>query len=125
VDAKDFFLAHGRHGDWQSITIPNDAEMNYYGEHAPKGMIAICVTACSSECAGNKQLGLDAITKKEADFMVNGEMVDSLIPFEDCFILVRQGGSVHWPDNGTQRYDLSVRVNTFGKWIEFNSFILW
>lgn len=125
IDSKDFFLATGRYDGYQTLTWPNDAEVRAYGEHIPKGIIAVCAGACSFECGASPLLSPDAIHSGKATFRVNGEDVDSVIKFENCFLLARKDGSLHWPNNGSNRYEIGVKVHIPGKFFRFSSFILW
>eukprot|EP00977_Amphora_coffeiformis_P003380 scaffold629_cov168-Amphora_coffeaeformis.AAC.4 len=110
IDSKDFFLATGRYDGYQTLVWPNDAEVKAYGEHVPKGIIAACASSCSFECGASPLLNADAIHSGKATFRVNGEDVDSVIPFENCFLFVRKDGSLHWPNNGSNQYELGVQV---------------
>mmetsp|Transcript_17977 Transcript_17977/g.33994 ORF Transcript_17977/g.33994 Transcript_17977/m.33994 type:complete len:620 (-) Transcript_17977:170-2029(-) len=125
IDSKDFFLATGRYDGYQTLVWPNDAEVKAYGEHVPKGIIAACASSCSFECGASPLLNADAIHSGKATFRVNGEDVDSVIPFENCFLFVRKDGSLHWPNNGSNQYELGVKVHIRGKYFRFSSFILW
>ena len=126
IDSKDCFLATGRYDGFQTIVIPNEAEIRAYGDHDPKGIIAVCAAACSFECGASPLLSPDSIHTGKAHFQVNGEDVDSVIGFENCFLLVRKDGSLHWPKkDGSKKYTIGVKVNFRGKFFRFSSFILW
>lgn len=125
IDSKDFFLATGRYDGFQTVEIPNHAEVRAYGDHDVKGIIAVCAAACSFECGASPLLSPDAIHTDKAQFQVNGEDVDSVISFENCFLLVRANGSLHWPKNANKKYTIGVKVNLPGKFFRFSSFILW
>ena len=126
IDSKDFFLATGRYDGYQTIEFPNDAEIKAYGDHDVKGVIAVCAAACSFECGASPLLSPDAIHTDKTEIQVNGEDVADVIEFENCFLLVRSDGSLHWPKkNGSNKYTIGVKVNIRGKFFRFSSFILW
>jgi hypothetical protein len=107
------------------VTVPNDSELNAYGEHASNGIIALCAAACSFECGGSPLLSPDAIRKDHASIRVNGEDVADVRGFDNCFLLKRANGDLHWPSNPSNRYQIEVSVEAKKKYFRFGSFIVW
>lgn len=125
IDSKDFFIADSRYDGYQKIVIPNDAELDAYDYHQTSGIIVLCAQACSFECAGSPLLSPDHIEKDKANMRVNGEPVDSVQKFDNCFLLRRQTGELNWPSNSEQKYEIEIEVLANKKHFQFNSFILW
>lgn len=124
IDATNFFLATDRYDGYQKITVPNDAEIDYYGMHQSSGLIVACAAACGSECAGLPQLSIDHVNKKAANMRVNGLEVESVEKFDNCFILKQAGGGLYWPSNHEFKYEIEVEITSKNKHIEFTSFIV-
>lgn len=125
IDSKDFFLAADTYKDSQRVIIPNDAEVRAYGQYSTAGIIMVCAQACSFECAGSPLLNPDAANKGRAEFRVNGEDVASVLKFDNCYLLQREDGELHWPPNSAQRYEIEARSLIPGKQFRFSSFIVW
>lgn len=125
IDSKDFFLANGRFNGYQKIVVPNDAEQRAYDYHQSSGIIVMCARACSSECAGSQLLSVDHVHTGKANMKVNGEPVGSVEKFDNCFILRKETGRLHWESNHEQRYEIEVHVDSGGKHFEFTSIIVW
>lgn len=107
------------------ITVPNDSELHAYGEHASNGIIAVCAAACSFECRGSPLLSPDVIRRDLASIRVNGEDVADVHGFDNCFLLKRANGELHWPSNPSNKYDIEVAVVARKKYFRFGSFIVW
>lgn len=125
IDSKDFFFASARHKGYQKIVVPNDAEVAAYDWHRSSGIIAVCAAACSTGCAGAPMLSPDHIKGNKANMKVNGERVDSVVRFDNCFLLKREDGTIHWPSNSEQRYEIEVDVVAKDRDFRFTSFIVW
>ena len=125
IDDRDFFSAMQIHEGYQTITIPNDSEVNYYGKHKPKGIIMVCAQTCGQECKGSKLLGPDAIARpNQVHLKVNGQMVGHVTKVDNCFLLQQQDGSLHWPSQDG-RYTIEADVMGWKKELRFTSFIVW
>lgn len=125
IDKDDFFLADGRFEGYQRITFPTDAELKAYDSHETSGILALCSTACSNECAGSPLITPEYIRKGQVAMRVNGEPVFDVEKFDNCFLLKHRSGSLHWPSNHENTYDIEVNVKNSFKYIRFTSFILW
>ena len=125
IDSKDFFLANDRYEGYQKIVIPNDAELNAYDFHQTSGIIAMCASACSFECAGSPLLSVDHIKTDKASMKVNGQPVSTVEKFDNCFLLRTESGQLHWTPNQQKKYEIEVEVKAKGKHFEFTSIIIW
>mmetsp|Transcript_5568 Transcript_5568/g.10830 ORF Transcript_5568/g.10830 Transcript_5568/m.10830 type:complete len:649 (-) Transcript_5568:118-2064(-) len=125
IDSKEFFYATQRYDGYQKIIVPNDAEVAAYDWHRSSGIIAACAAACSFECAGSPMLSPDHIHVGKAEMKVNGEPVNSVVKFDNCFLLKREDGTLHWPSNVEGRYEIEVQVLAKNKEFRFSSFIVW
>lgn len=123
IDHPSFFLASNAYNDWQKVTIPNPTEVQVYGMHPMSGIIMVCTAACSFDCGGSPLLQPDALNKENrARFRVNGEDVGSVERFDNCYLLKRPNGALHWAGG---RYEIEVHTLLPGKRFEFTSFIVW
>jgi hypothetical protein len=125
IDDRDFFSAYQQYDGYQRIIVPNDAEVAYYGQHKPKGLIMVCAQTCGSECGGSKLLGPDAIARPgQVDLKVNDQPVGSVIQMDNCYLLVQNDGNLYWP-SGDGRYKIEADVKGWKKELRFTSFIVW
>ena len=126
IDSRDFFLAsHAYHG-YQRIVIPNDLEIQAYGDNLVSGIIMVCASACSFECHGSPLLSPDSIDKgNKSSFRVNGQNVTAVVRMDNCFLLQQEGGSLYWRSNSEGRYEIEVHTLATGKQFRFTSFIVW
>ena len=106
IDSKDFFLADGRFKGYQKIIVPNEAEQNAYDYHQNSGIIAMCAQACSFECAGSNVLSVDHVHTDKVNMRVNGVQVGSVERFDNCFLLRKESGQLHWESNHENKYEI-------------------
>lgn len=125
IDSKDFFLANDRYNGFQKLIIPNDSEQKAYDYHQSSGIIVMCANACSFECAGSKMLSVDHVKTDKANMRVNGEPVGSVEKFDNCFLLRKESGELHWESNHENKYEIEVHVAGQGKHFQFTSIIVW
>ena len=131
IDSRDYFFATYKYGDFQTIAVPNTAELKAYGLHQTKGYIAVCPAACThSNCKALQLMGLRDINKvqlsnKEIFLQVNGEEVASAVPLDDCFLLKRSSGEYKWDPNSEGRYEIGFKILTSHRYFRISSFIVW
>lgn len=127
IDYKDFFLATAVHGGYQDLEVPNDIEQEVFGGFDPLGILLVCGAGCGHGPRGcpTNSLDLEAISEGKASVKVNGETVDQLIPYQDCYLLAKKSGDLHWSANGNGKYTIGVDVNAPGMYLRIGSVIVW
>ena len=126
IDARDFFYASHRFGDFQKTTVPNIAEFKAYGPHKPMGILAMCAASCThSRCKAMHLLGASDINDgKHVQVQVNGKNVTGVTQFDDCFLLKGESGEYIWePKLG--RFEVGIHVKHMRMYFRVSSFILW
>ncbi|CAJ1960348.1 unnamed protein product [Cylindrotheca closterium] len=128
-DYKDFFFAHQK-DDWAKIVIPNQAEKVAYDYKASefKGLIGIAFLTCPWNRCPEGFLG----TKRDFDqgkfeITVNGVAVTSLMLFHDLGTYFLKGSDgFQWKyREGSEDYEIAIRILEEGSHVEVSSFILY
>lgn len=124
-DFKDFFLVQ-EGDDWQSITLPNTAEMEIYGKGKNlKGMIALCLAHCTlGKCFTGDIRENVAASSRRVEFNINGIAVESFSVWDTCLFPYHENGYT-WEPNDEGRYEIEVNVIETGDYIRFSSIVIW
>ena len=127
LDYKDHFYVN-INDDWKSLILPNDTEVNEYGNGQPlRGLIAMCLPLCSWGQCPKGSLDRKALDEGKIEFEINGLAVSKLHEFEECEIL-RHSDGYQWQPNSDGRFDIRARVNQTaepGSYLRVSSLILW
>ena len=127
VDYKDFFMATGYQKGYQSLLVPNDIEMEVFGGHEPLGILLVCGAGCELGCP-RSSLDLRYVNAPNgayASMKVNDEPVGKLVPYEDCYLLSRTSGDLHWAANEDGQYLIEIKVNKPTNYMRIGSVIVW
>lgn len=100
-------------------------EKSICGDHQPFGIILVCGAGCERDECPPETLDLEALEQKKALVQLNGKPVDHVVPYEDCYLLADETGSITWPADENGQYTLGVRVDVPGKYMRLGSVIIW
>jgi hypothetical protein len=124
VDFSDYFYSKTR-DDWKLITLPNDAEMQAYGNDEPlQGLLVICFAACRWKKCPRGNLDREAFDEGLFEMTVNKQTVSRLVKFGDCELLQNSDG-YKWSPNGVGKFDFRARVLAPNSFLRIGSFIFW
>ena len=145
LDKKDFFYISSR-SDWRTLTLPNDAEKEYYTEYDAKnqkGYILACLAKCDwGKCpAGDIQpyfgylrpeprKGQQGLSEAEIkamgkiEMVINGEKVTEASNMHSCYALKNKKGHV-WQPNENGQYEIRGRISGTNdySYLRFSSFV--
>jgi len=128
-DYKDFFYGHQK-DDWAKIVVPNEAEKVAYEYKASEfqGLIGIAFLTCPWNRCPQGFVG----TKRDFDqskfeITVNGVAVTSLMLFHDLgtYFLKSSDGFQFKYREGSEDYEIAIRILEEGSHVEVSSFILY
>lgn len=129
-DFKDFFFAHQK-DDWAKIVVPNEAEKVAYEYNSSdfQGLIGIAFLTCPWNRCPEGFVG----TKRDFDqgkfeITVNGVAVTSLMLFHDLgtyFLKGADNGFQFKHREGSEDYEIAIRILEEGSHVEISSFILY
>ena len=128
-DYKDFFYAHSA-DEWAKIVIPNNAEKIAYEYKASafKGLIGISFLTCPWNRCPDGFVG----TKRDFDqgkfeITINGVAVTSLLLFQDLGTYFLKGpDGFQWKyREGSEDYEIAIRILEQGSHVEVSSFIVY
>lgn len=128
-DYKDFFYAHEKDG-WAKLILPNDAEKAAYEYKASefKGLIGVAFLTCPWNRCPKGFVGTKRdFDQKKFEVTVNGVAATSLMLFQDlgCYFLKGPDGFQWKNRDGTEDYEIAIRVLEKGGHVEVSSFILY
>jgi hypothetical protein len=109
-DYRDFFRVSTAQG-WQSLTLPNDSEISYFGIDPSQlqGIVIVCPTLCHPWRCDTNELYED-FSKQNVKIEVNKAPVLDLSPIDSCYFLKGTRGH-YWKPNNEGRYTVRVRVD--------------
>ena len=127
IDYKDFFLATAGYDGYQGLLVPNDIEQEVFGGFDPLGILLVCGAGCGHDARGcpPQSLDLEAIKEGKASVKVNDEPVDHLVSYQDCYLLAKKSGDLHWTPDEDGKYTIEIDVNAPGKYMRIGSVIVW
>jgi len=130
MDFKYFFMVSGAEG-WQSLTLPNNAELKEYGKGQEKVYlqvyVAICFRVCEGKCPENTLQPVPFLEGK-FELTVNGKSVERLSNFADCKVLHSQESGYTWQPNADGQFEVAARVagnSTLEDYVGFSAIIVW
>jgi hypothetical protein len=126
-DWKDFYLVKGV-DEWQTMTIPNDRELQAYrpdvSERPFLGIIGICLETCPwGKCPGG-DVREDGVETGKVVFQVNGVAATNVTKFGPC-LFPHHGDSPYWKPNDNGRFTVEAKVTDYGDYIRISTFVLW
>ena len=131
IDYKDFFLATGAYDGYQEMIVPNDSEMGAFGTlnkegdyDDPLGILLVCGAGCHHDCP-KETLDMEAISNGLAAIKVNDDLVDHIVPYQDCYLLANKSGDLRWTANENHQYTIAIDVKTPEKYMRIGSVIVW
>jgi hypothetical protein len=126
-DWKDFYLVKGV-DEWQTMTIPNDRELQAYrpdvSERPFLGLLALCLETCDWGKCPEGDVREDGIQTGMVAFRINGVDATNATKFGPC-IFPQHGDSPYWTPNENGRFTVETKVATGTDFIRFSSFVLW
>lgn len=127
MDYKDYFYVNSN-DDWKKMILPNDAELNEYGNGQPlQGIIMMCFTLCTWNKCPKGVLDRRGLDEGKFELNVNGLNVTTLVQLEECELLQHSGG-YKWKPDKNGRFDIRARVTKDaerGSYLRLSAFIVW
>ena len=127
-DYKDYFFASPEHG-WQSVTLPNDKEVEEYGwdPKKVKGLIAALQPVCDWHKCDQHETRLDegAFEENIIEMTVNDKQVVGFEEVENqgTFLIAEDGFFFDPDENG--KFTISAHVLNEEKFLRFSSFVIY
>ena len=124
-DYKDYYIVTP--GDWQSLTIPNDREANYYGTGEPyKGLVMVTMPGCDWGQCPTGDIREDGYASGTLEMEINGVRVTSATVAWGSHFLRHGEGEVYFPANEQGRFEIRVKVNGEPTvFTRFSAFTIW
>jgi hypothetical protein len=127
-DFKDYYLITPS-DEWQSITVPSDRELEYYGrslvDSPLKGMIMIAFAACGWKCPAG-DLRETAFDSGGIEIQVNNiPVTHQITAWGGTFLKYEEGKNAYFPPNAEGRYEIRARVTDANGYMRLSGISIW